>query len=117
MSTTFHSQESLLLATLLYEEDRKDRAQGAPYLTEFMSHFPELMGLRAQGSPVFVELVQLPSYYSTYSGLRLRVYNALTGGKFYDRSVFSKAAAKREWHKVTGLTLPEDTFSEEAGQS
>jgi hypothetical protein len=75
------------------------------------------MGLQAQGSPVFVELVRLPNYYSTYSGLRLRAYNAFTGGKFYDRSVFSKATAKKEWHKVTGLPLPEDTFSEEAGQS
>src|SRR5918912_2777813 len=117
MSTTSHSQESLLLATFLYGENPKDRAQGSPCFTEFVRLFQELMGLQAQGSPVFVELVLLPRYYSTYSGLLLRVYNALTGGKFYDRSVFSKAAAKREWHKVTGLTLPEDTFSEEAGQS
>ena len=115
MSTTSHSQESLLLATFLYGENPKDRAQGSPCFTEFVSLFQELMGLQAQGSPVFVELVQLPSYYSTYSGLRLRVYNALTGGKFYDCSVFSKAAAKREWRKVTGLPLPEETFSEEGG--
>ena len=116
MSTTSHSQESLLLATLLYGEDRKDRAQGSPCFTEFISLFQELMGLQAQGSPVFVELVRLPSYYSTYSGLRLRAYTVLTGGKFYDRSVFSKAAAKREWGKVTGLPLPEETFSEEGGE-
>ena len=108
MSTTSHSQESLLLAVILYREDGKDKARGS-------SFFTELMRLHTRGSPVFVELVRLPSYYSTYSGLRLRVYNLLTGLRFYDRAMSSKAIARREWCKVTGLPLREDTFSEETG--
>ena len=93
---TFGSWESLLSATFLPGEDYEDKTQGPP---------------------VFVELVRLPKYYSIYSGLRLRAYNALTMCRFYDRVVYGKTMANREWRKVTGSPLPEDTFSKEVGHS
>lgn len=102
------SQESLLLATILSGEDRKDKARRSSFSWD-------LAKLYAQGSPVFVEFIRLAKH-STHSGLRLRAYNALTGRRFFDYVVSNKVIARREWCKMTGSPLPEDTFSDSGSQ-
>jgi hypothetical protein len=59
------SQESLLLATILSGEDRKDKARRSSFSWD-------LAKLYAQGSPVFVEFIRLAKRLHWTEVFRLR---------------------------------------------